>query len=115
VSPRYRLTVRHGPRVDRRQFDDLPAAVAAMESRAQEIRSEGPLEGIKMLREYEPGERVAARLEVATGGKLRGRTAGVDLMGDGSLVGFAGGVRRRTLDPRGGQTVFDAVRRELSG
>lgn len=68
-----------------------------------------------MLREFSPGDRVAARLEISTGGILRSTAAGVDVMGDGSIVGFAGGVARRPLEPRSGQTIFDAVRRELAG
>ena len=63
-----------------------------------------------MLRDFEPGERVAARLEISRGGMLRGRSAGVDVMGDGSLVAFAGGVGRRPLEPGEGETPFDAVR-----
>ena len=86
-----------------------------MERRAQRVIAEGPLEGVKMLRDFEPGERVAARLELSTGGILRGAAAGVDVMGDGSVVAFAGGVRRRSLEPRGGQTPFQAVRRQLGG
>jgi hypothetical protein len=65
------------------------------------------------LREFEPGDRVSARLEISTGGLLRGRSAGVDVMGDGSLVPFGGGITRQALEPRGRETPFDAVRREL--
>jgi hypothetical protein len=68
-----------------------------------------------MLREFEPGDRVAARIEVSSGGWLHGRAAGVDVMGDGALVPYAGGVRRRTLEPGEGESALDAVRRELAG
>jgi hypothetical protein len=68
-----------------------------------------------MLREFTPAQRVAARIEIATGGWLRGRAAGLDVMGDGSLVPYAGGVRRRKLEPRAGESEVDAVRRELEG
>ncbi len=54
-----------------------------------------------MLRDFEPGERVAARLELSTGGLLRGRAAGVDVMGDGSLVAVRGGVRRAAAGAAG--------------
>jgi hypothetical protein len=67
-----------------------------------------------MLREFEPGERVAARVELSTGGWLRSREAGVDVMGDGSLVAYAGGMGRRRLEPRQGESAYDAVRRELA-
>ncbi len=83
-------------------------------SAAEEVRVEGPLRGVKMLREFEPGDRVAARLELSTGGFLRGgKDAGVDVMGDGTIVAFAGAVRRETLEPEPGQTAFDAVRARL--
>ena len=82
---------------------------------ADEVRAEGPLEGVRMLRDFEPAQRVAARIELSTGGMLRRRDAGVDVMGDGALVAYSGGLGRRALEPRGDETVFDAVRRELAG
>jgi hypothetical protein len=44
---------------------------------------------------------------------LRGRAAGVDVMGDGSLVPFRGGITRQVLEVRGRETPLDAVRHEL--
>lgn len=105
--------MRHGARVSRDAFDDLDAAIAAADAAVERVREEGTLRAVKMLREFEPAERVAARIEVGSGGWLRGRAAGVDVMGDGALVPFAGGVRRRTLKPRDGESALDAVRREL--
>jgi hypothetical protein len=67
-----------------------------------------------MLREFKPSERVAARLELSTGGWLRGHAAGVDVMGDGSVVPFRGGIGRSELEPRYGESAFDAVRRYLT-
>lgn len=87
--------------------------MVAARSAAERVRDEGPLDSVSMLRDYAPGDRVAARLEISRGGMLRGSSAGVDVMGDGSLVPFAGGVRRRPL-PTGGDP-FDAVRAELEG
>jgi hypothetical protein len=66
-----------------------------------------------MLREFAPGDRVAARLELTAGGMLRGRTAGIDLMGDGSLVAYAGGIGRRPLEARGDEAPVETLRREL--
>ena len=109
----YRLTVRHGPRVARKGFDDLGEAVAALRERAEEIRGEGPLETVKAFRDYEPGRRVAARLELSSGGWLRGREAGLDVMGDGEFVAYAGAVRKRRLEARGGKTIFDEIRKEM--
>jgi hypothetical protein len=67
-----------------------------------------------MLREFEPSDRVAARLELSTGRWPRARAAGVDVMGDGTVVAFAGGIGRRPLEPQGGESPFDAVRRALA-
>ena len=109
----YRLTVRQGPRVVREKFDDLDAAMEALERHAKAIRSAGPLEARKMLREFEPEAQVAGRVEISTGGLLRrGEDAGVDVMGDGTFVAFQGGMRRTELDP-GSQGPFEAVRRAL--
>jgi hypothetical protein len=108
-----RLTVRHGSRVERERFDDLDEAIGAMERACERVRAAGPLSEVKMLRSFEPGQRVAARVELSTGGMLRGRDAGIDVMGDGELVAYAGGIRRETLAPRAGETPYDAVRRAL--
>ena len=80
-----------------------------------EVRREGPLERANALRDYEPGQRVHARLELSTGGVLRGREAGLDVMGDGALVPYMGVVRKRKLEPSGNQSAFDAVREALTG
>jgi len=101
--------------VTRNSYDDLGAAVEAMEGHVNRVLAEGGLEGVKMLRDFEPGQRVAARIEISTGGWLRSRDAGIDVMGDGRMVGFAGGVRRRELEPAPGETMFDAIRRALAG
>ena len=109
----YRLTVRQGPKVSRQKFESLDAALAALEERAKNIRALGPLEAKKMIREFEPGDQVAGRVEISTGGFMRrGGEAGVDVMGDGRFVAFAGGMRRSELDP-GQDGPFEAVRRAL--
>jgi hypothetical protein len=110
----FKLTVRQGPRVAREKFEDLDDAIAAMERRAKDIRSQGPLEARKVFREYEPGIQVAGRVEISTGGFLKsGREAGIDVMGDGSLVAYEGGFRRSELAP-GHDGPFEAVRKALS-
>jgi hypothetical protein len=76
-------------------------------------RRDGALPALNALRDFEPSDRVSARLEISSGRFLRGRSAGVDVMGDGSMVAFSGGVSRQPLETRGRETAFDAVRRAL--
>ena len=99
--------------VERERFDDLDAAIAAMERRSGEIRDEGPLEEVRALRDFDPGQQVHARLELSTGGVFRGREVGIDVMGDGALVPYTGVIRKRRLEPRDGETAFEAVRDAL--
>ena len=106
--------IRHGSRVQRESFDNLDDAIEGMERRTQEIRREGPLTTVKALRDFEPGQRVHARLELSTGGILRGREAGLDVMGDGALVPYTGVVRKRKLEPSEGKSAFDAIREALA-
>ena len=111
---RYRLTVRHGPRVSREKLGTLDEAITALEEHATRIRGAGPLEARKMIREFEPAGQVAGRVEVTAGGGFlrRGAEAGVDVMGDGRYVAYAGGTRREVLDP-GSEGPFAAVREAL--
>jgi hypothetical protein len=75
-----------------------------MRGEAESVIAEGPLRERKMIRTYEPEKQVAARFEISTGGWLGGDTAGVDVMGDGRVVPFRGGVARRELEPKATQT-----------
>jgi hypothetical protein len=34
-------------------------------------------------------------------------------MGDGELVAYAGVIRKRRLEARGGKTIFDEIRKEM--
>lgn len=107
------MTSRRGPKVNRQRYEGLDQAVEALHAEAESALAEGPLTELKMIRTFEPSKRVAARLEISTGGMLGGRTAGIDVMGDGRLVAFRGGVVRRELEPEGAESAFDAVRRAL--
>ncbi|MGH2981091.1 MAG: hypothetical protein ACRDKV_03490 [Solirubrobacterales bacterium] len=110
----WRLTVRHGSNVSRERFASLEAAIEELRRQAEAIRSEGPLPKVSSLRDFEPGQRVHARLEISTGGLLRSRDAGIDVMGDGALVPYRGGLRRTELEPRREQSPFDAIAEALA-
>jgi hypothetical protein len=106
--------MRNGPRVARREFQDLDSALAALREGAVAVVREGPLEPVHGFREYEASEQVAARLAVSSGRFFGGRTAGVDVMGDGRLVPYAGAIRRRELEGRTPDAALDAVREALA-
>jgi hypothetical protein len=108
------LTIRHGSDVKRESFAGIDEALAALRERAAEIVRDGPLEPVSGFRDYEPGDRVAARLEISTGGLFRGREAGVDVMGDGRLVPYAGVVRKQELDGHTTDAAVAAVREALA-
>ena len=108
--------MRHGALVSRERHESLDEAIEALERHAKEIRLQGPLPGRKLIREFEPADLVAGRVEISTRGGLigAGRTAGVDVMGDGRLVAFRGGLRREELD-LGDGSPWAAVRAALHG
>lgn len=84
-----------------------------MRQRAMAIRSEGPVDRVQSLRDFEPRDQVHARLQLSSGGFLRKSVAGVDVRGDGTFVPFKGGVVREELDPTHHDTPFDLVRETL--
>ena len=111
---KYKLTVRTGPRVDRETFENLDEAMAALEERAKEIRSQGRLPQRSFVRDFDPGDQVAGRVELSTSGLLRrGLDAGIDVMGDGRYVPYRGGFGREAID-HGDGSPFTAVRKVFS-
>jgi hypothetical protein len=109
----WKLTVRHGSDVEHFQFEELGEGVAAMRERALAIRSGGPVEVVRSLRDFEPGQQVQARLQLSGRGLFRKPVAGVDVRGDGTFVPFRGGVVREELDSTNHDTPFDVVRETL--
>lgn len=109
----YRLVVRSGARVERTKLDSLDAALASLEARARELSDSADAKTIDAkLRKFDPIQQVIARLELAGPSRLR---AGVDVRGDGSMESYTGRMRRRLIEQRRGESVFDALRRELGG
>jgi hypothetical protein len=107
----YRLLVRDGPRVQRERFDDLDAALTALEARGRELETSADPQPVKSLlgRDYQPVQQVRARLELR-GPRLR---AGVDVRGDGSSEAFTGRLKRALVEQRPGESPYAALRREI--
>jgi len=104
----FTLTIRNGPRVEREKFDSLEPAIAELQRRAQEILGEGRLPDVSAFRDYSSEQRVKARLEISTGRMLKRREAGIDVMGDNSVVAFSGGVFRNPIEGVG-EAGFEAA------
>ncbi|HEY6781130.1 MAG TPA: hypothetical protein VI111_09255 [Thermoleophilaceae bacterium] len=110
---RYAVTVRHGPKVKRERFENLDAALAAMEQRAAALEHDAqrrPAGGSGLLRRIEPVQQVAARIELRGPGRLR---AGVDVRGDGSSEAFTGRLQREVVKQRDDESPYGALRRRL--
>ena len=110
----YTLTIRKGPKVDRKRYSDLDAALQAIEQHGHELErsADSRARGGTLIRRIEPVQQVVARLELAGPGRLR---AGVDVRGDGSSEAFTGRVRRRLVEQRDRESAYDALRRALDG
>jgi hypothetical protein len=108
----YKLLVRHRSRFERKRYDDLDAALEALEERGREIAETADAETVdlKIGRKFDPVQQVVGRLEVR-GPKIRG---GVDVRGDGSTEAFTGWIKRRLVEQRHRETAYEALRRELA-
>jgi hypothetical protein len=104
----YRLTVRRRGRTERERYRSLPEALTALEARLDDLGSRERRGTERALaRELAPVQQVAVRGEIAGPG-VRG---GVDVRGDGSLEAYTGRWRRSLVDPKPGETAYDALRR----
>lgn len=102
----WRLTVRQGSDVVKLKFDSLDQTLSAAHERVQRARREGNLPAINALRDFEPGQRVHARIELSGPGLLRAPSGGIDVMGDGGIVAYSGAVRKQ---PLGADSLDDAI------
>jgi len=110
----WKLTVRDGSDVSRLSFDDLDSALEEALSRIEQILDRPPLGTVKAIRDYEPEKLVKARIEVSGKGFFSPPTAGVDVRGDNSLLGYAGGVSRQPVEGQTAAQVVAAMRETLS-
>jgi hypothetical protein len=115
------LTLRYsgprGARVEHERFEELAPALDELERRVDGLAGDARRRPVDLgVRQFEPVQQVAARVEVAGPGRFRPRVAGgVDVRGDGSTEAFTGRVRRQVVDQRDGETPVAALRRALLG
>ena len=104
---KWKVTVRHGSSVGREKFSSLDEAIGEARRRVQEVQQEDRLPHISMLREFTPEEQVNARIEISGPGLLRGREAGIDVMGDGTAIAYTGAIRKERIDVDSLEDAFD--------
>ncbi len=109
------LTVRSGPKVSRERFDDLDAALDALEDRARALEKTASRAAVDIkVKTFEPVKQVSARIELAGPERLLPKVrAGVDVRGDGSVEAYLGRVRRQLVKHRGNESAYKALRRAL--
>lgn len=106
------MTVREGARVGRLKFESLEEALDALESRARAIAQNANARALDLkVREFQPIQQVAGRVELAGPRRLRG---GIDIRGDGSVESYTGWLRRRLIEQRDGESAYAALRRTLT-
>jgi hypothetical protein len=112
----WKVTVRSGPKVDRKRFDELDAALTAIEARARELADAAPNKAVDVkYKKFEPVQQVAARLELSGPERLLPSVrAGIDVRGDGSTEAYVGHVRRAVIEQRKNETPYKALRRVLT-
>ena len=111
------LTIRTEGKVQRARFDTFDEAMAELEREAEAFAAEVDRETIDLkVREFAPEVQVAARLEVSGPGRiLPALRGGVDVRGDGSAEPYVGGVRRQEVEPKRGESPYEALHRALAG
>ena len=83
--------------------------------RVDQVRREGRLPTVSMLREFTPDQRVQARVEISGPGVLRGREGGIDVMGDGAVITYTGTIRKEPIEAESLDQAFDRLGRALGG
>lgn len=112
MARRYRLTARIRGKVEHDRFDDLGSALDALERRGHALQGKADADtvGGSLMRRFEPGEQVAARLELTGPRRLGG---GVDVRGDGTAIPFTGRILRKPIERERGESAYAALRRVL--
>ena len=106
----WRVTVRIGPDVEQLRADDARRGARRVELNARAASNAERRETVDVrVRRYEPGDQVAARVEL----NGPGVAVGVDVRGDGAIQAWTGRWPAPRLEPEDGETPFEALRRAL--
>ena len=108
------MTVHYGSDVTRVGFDDLDEAIAEAEAMTEKVLADGPMSSVSAFKEYEPDQLVKARIEISGKGLFSAPTAGIDIQGDGGMLGFTGGVKRKPIDATDRKQIFAGIREALT-
>jgi hypothetical protein len=99
--------------VGREKFATLDEAIEEARRRVDEIRREDRLPTISAFRKHTSDQRVAARIEISGPGLIRHREGGLDVMGDGSAIAYAGAIRKETIEADSLDEAFERLRATL--
>ena len=108
------MTVRHGSDVEKERFDRLDDALAEARRRVAAVLAGEKLGSVSAFREFGPEQRVHARVEISGKGLMRGPEAGIDVMGDGSLVPYRGAIGKRRLEAGTLDEAIERLRESLA-
>jgi hypothetical protein len=111
----WKVTVRHGSNVGRAKFRTLDEAIADARRRVEEILREDRLAPIRSIRDFSPGQRVQARIEISGPGLIHSPEGGIDVMGDGAAVAYTGAIRKETIEADSLDDAFERLREVLAG
>jgi hypothetical protein len=111
----WKLTVRSGARVRKTAYEQLEAALTALEADARQLAQSAPRRPLDArVKRFESAELVFARLELSGPERLVASVrAGLDIHGDGSVAAYRGRVHREVVEPHQGESPYAALRRVL--
>ena len=101
--------MRFGAQVEKERHASLDEALDSLARRVPSVARRGDVRSL--MREYEPVQQVAGRLEVRGPG---GAWGGVDVRGDGSAEAYTGWIRKQLIELEPGESPVDGLRRALS-
>jgi hypothetical protein len=111
----WKVTVRHGSNVGREKFDSLDEAIDEAWRRVEEVQREDRLPPVRSIRDFSPGQRVQARIEISGPGLVRSREGGIDVMGDGTAIAYTGAIRKETIEADSLGQAFERLRSIMEG